>query len=173
MLRDSLVECGAVKFGDFTLTSGKKSKYYVDIKQASTSPRLLGEIARLMVQRMDGEDRIAGVELGAVPIAAAVSLASDTPFLIVRKGERKHGTGRMVEGGFSEGQRVFMVEDVVTTAGSSIAGVEALREAGLVVERVIVVVDRQEGGAEALAALGVRLESLVTASELLDMGGVR
>ena len=172
MLRDDLIKCGAVKFGDFTLTSGKKSKYYVDIKQASTDPWVLKEIARLIAERIGGEERIAGVELGAVPIAAAASLASEIPFLIIRKGDRKHGTGKKVEGKFAPGEKVLMVEDVVTTAGSSIEGINTLREAGLVVERVITVVDRQEGGSQALDSYGVSLESLVTAAELLEAGGV-
>ncbi|MCK4718845.1 MAG: orotate phosphoribosyltransferase [Thermoplasmata archaeon] len=169
MLKDQLVECGAVRFGDFTLTSGKKSRYYVDIKYASTNPKILREIARLMAERMAGEELIAGVELGAVPLAAAVALETGVPFLIVRKGMREHGTGKRLEGQYAPGQRVFMVEDVITTAGSSIDGVRALREGGLVVERVMTVVDRQEGGAGALEAENIKLESLVTAEELLEM----
>ncbi|MDG6220072.1 MAG: orotate phosphoribosyltransferase [Candidatus Thermoplasmatota archaeon] len=168
-LAEMLVECGAVKFGDFTLTSGKKSKYYVDIKMASTNPQILREIAKEMAAKMEGEDRIAGVELGAVPLAASVALETNVPFLIIRKGKREHGTGKRVEGSFLPGQKVLMVEDVVTTAGSSIEGVRALRDAGLVVERVIVVVDRQEGGGEALSNEGIELISLVTAKELLEM----
>src|SRR5688572_12760874 len=117
-LRDELVGCGAVKFGDFTLTSGKKSKYYVDVKQATTVPRILKQIADAIGQKVGGAEVLAGVELGAVPILVAVALVTNKPYAIIRKGERTHGTGKKIEGQPVKGKRVLIIEDVTTTGSS-------------------------------------------------------
>ena len=166
----ALIACGAVQFGDFTLASGKKSDYYVDIKRAATRPDLLREIARRMAGHVKGYDRLAGVELGAVPIAAAVSLQSDVPYLIVRKEAKEHGTKRSFEGELRVGDRVVFVEDVVTTAGTLRKAVEGLRAAGAVVDRAVAVVDREEGGADNVRSAGVELVSLLTARDLRTLG---
>jgi orotate phosphoribosyltransferase len=166
----ALKACGAVQFGAFTLASGKASDYYVDIKRAATRPDLLREIARRMAGHVKGYDRIAGVELGAVPIAAAVSLESDVPYVIVRKEAKEHGTKRAVEGELRVGDRVAFVEDVVTTAGTLRKAVESLRAAGAVVDRAVAVVDREEGGADSLRSAGVELISLLTARDLRTLG---
>jgi orotate phosphoribosyltransferase len=166
----SLLACGAVRFGDFTLTSGAKSRYYVDVKAASTDPRTLRGIAQAMaaVARRAGPfDAVAGMELGAVPIATAVSLESGLPLLIVRKGERQHGTGKRIEGRDPAGLRVFVVEDVTTSGGSTVEAVKALRAAGAAVAHACVVVDREAGAVAALASLDVKLHPLVSVSELL------
>ena len=166
----ALKACGAVQFGAFTLASGKASDYYVDIKRAATRPDLLREIARRMAGHVKGYDRIAGVELGAVPIAAAVSLESDVPYVIVRKEAKEHGTKRVFEGELRAGDRVAFVEDVVTTAGTLRKAVESLRAAGAVVDRAVAVVDREEGGADSLRSAGVELISLLTARDLRTVG---
>ncbi len=163
-----LVDVGSVKFGDFVLTSGKRSRYYVDIKRALTDPVALRAIAVGISRRCRGEDLIAGVELGAVPLAAAVSLETGVPYVMVRKGERSHGTGKRAEGPSVEGRSVLLVEDVVTTGGSVAAAIETLRGMGASVDRVVCVVDREEGGAEALLEKGVALESLLSAREILE-----
>lgn len=169
MLKDELVACGAVKFGDFTLTSGKKSKYYVDVKQASTIPRILRLIADMMKTKLGDAQMLAGVELGAVPILAAAALASNLPYAIIRKGDRAHGTGKKVEGQSVAGKRVVIIEDVTTTGGSVAAAVEVLRAEGATVARVETVVDRGEGATEALRAKGVSLGALVSSQDLLAM----
>jgi len=168
-LLEMLVDVGSVRFGDFTLSSGKRSSYYVDIKRAITEPVILSAIARRMGRRWTGEDLIGGTELGAVPIAAAVSMDIDVPYVIVRKGGREHGTGKRIEGADVSGMKVLLVEDVITTAGSVARAVEALRKAGATVHRVIAVVDRQEGGREVLSELNVTLEALLTADEILEV----
>jgi len=165
-----LKACGAVQFGAFTLASGKASDYYVDIKRAATRPDLLREIARRVAVYVKGYDRLAGVELGAVPIAAAVSLESGIPYLIVRKEAKEHGTKRVFEGELRVGDRVAFVEDVVTTAGTLRKAVEGLRAAGAVVDRAVAVVDREEGGADSLRSAGVELFSLLTARDLRTLG---
>jgi len=166
----ALKACGAVQFGAFTLASGKASDYYVDIKRAATRPDLLREIARRMAAHVKGYDRLAGVELGAVPIAVAVSLETDTPYVIVRKEAKEHGTRRAFEGELRVGDRVAFVEDVVTTAGTLRKAVESLRAVGAVVDRAVAVVDREEGGRDNLRLAGVELVSLLTARDLRTLG---
>jgi orotate phosphoribosyltransferase len=166
-LVDMLTECGAIKFGRFVLTSGKESGYYIDIKAASTRPRILRRIAEEIARHVDGT-RVAGMELGAVPIAAAVALQTDLPFCILRKKPREHGTGSQIEGELRPGETVTVVEDVATTGGSMIQSVKLLRDAGALVRRAIVVVDREEGAAEALRAENVELVALVRRSQLMQ-----
>jgi len=159
--------CGALAFGDFTLASGKRSPYYVDIKKAITRPDVLRAIAKAMAPHAVNADRIAGVELGAVPIAAAVSMETGRPYVIVRKERKEHGTSKDFEGELIAGERVVFVEDVVTTGGTLAKAIERLRANGVTVSEAIAVVDREEGGREALAAIGVTLSALLTAAELL------
>ena len=170
-LSDALKACGALQFGEFTLASGAKSDYYINIKKASTDPKVLDLIARLMAGKMKENgieaDRIAGVVLGAVPLEAALALETGLPFVMVRKEKKDHGTGKQIEGDLNEGEVVLMVEDVVTTAGSCIKGIHVLREAGADVKYVLSVIDREAGGAEALKAEGVTFIPLVKGSELL------
>lgn len=165
-LLDMLVQCGAIKFGKFVLTSGKESSYYIDIKNASTRPKILRKIAEEMGKHVDGT-RIAGMELGAVPIAAAVSLQTDKPYVMLRKKPREHGTGSQLEGEVIKGETVTIVEDVATTGGSIVNSIHLLRAAGAMVKRAIVVVDREEGATEGLKPEGVELVALVKRSELL------
>jgi orotate phosphoribosyltransferase len=158
--------------GDFLLRSGRRSRYYLDKYRFETRPELLGplgdRIADAVREHEPEAARLAGPELGAVALAAAASLASGLPFLIVRKGAKDYGTANRLEGVFEVGERVCLVEDVVTSAGAAIKAVEALREAGLEVGTAVCVVDREEGGEDALAEKGVRLQALFRASELLN-----
>ncbi len=170
-IADRLLACGAVKFGDFTLTSGAKSKYYVDVKAASTDPETLRVIAHSMAQlvaRHGPFHAVAGMELGAVPLATAVSLESNLPMLIIRKTERKHGTGKRIEGKETRGLRVFVVEDVTTSGASTVEAVKILREAGAKVAHAAVVVDRESGAVAALKAVDVELHALSNVSQLLE-----
>jgi orotate phosphoribosyltransferase len=157
--------------GDFVLRSGRRSRYYLDKYRFETRPELLGPLGSLIAETVrehePGAARLAGPELGAVALAAAASLSSGLPFLIVRKEAKGYGTSNRLEGVFEMGERVCLVEDVVTSAGAAIEAVEALREAGLEIETAVCVVDREEGGMEALAGKGVRLQALFLASELL------
>ena len=164
----ALEKCGALRFGEFTLASGARSGYYIDIKKASTNPEVLKLIARLMADaiRADPPDRIAGVVLGSVPLAAALSMATDIPYVMVRKEKKDHGTGKLVEGDLVAGERVLVVEDVITTAGSCIKAIETLRAEGAEVVEVLSVIDRESGGREKLDAVGVRLRSLAKGSDL-------
>ncbi|MBR2093240.1 MAG: orotate phosphoribosyltransferase [Candidatus Methanomethylophilaceae archaeon] len=170
-LTQALKDCGALQFGDFTLASGAKSSYYIDIKKASTNPKVLYLISQLMAMKMQDlnlrPDRIAGVVLGSVPLAAALSLATGVPYVMIRKEKKDHGTGKLIEGDLEAGDKVLVVEDVITTAGSSIKAIETLRAAGAVVTDIISVIDREGGGKENLADVGVDFHPLVRASDLV------
>ncbi len=159
----------AVKHGEFILASGKKSTYYIDVKQAYTRPEVLKEIAVEMASVVDkkGVDRIAGVALGAVPLAAALSLEIGLPFIIIRKKEKGYGTGKLIEGELRPGERVVLVEDVTTTGGSALRAVKVIHEAGGECDKVITVVDRGEGAGELMEREGVALHSLVKVEELV------
>ncbi|HEY7536590.1 MAG TPA: orotate phosphoribosyltransferase [Gaiellaceae bacterium] len=156
--------------GDFVLRSGKRSSYYLDKYRFGTRPDLLrplGEaIAASVAEHEPETDRLAAPELGAVPLAAAASLESGLPFVIVRRAAKDYGTGNRIEGPFERGERVFLVEDVVTSGGAALGAIEALREAGLVVSNAVCIVDREEGGADELARAAVRLWPLLRASAL-------
>lgn len=166
-MKDSLKKCGAFKTGEFVLTSGKKSNYYVDIKMASTNPKILKEIAKGMAGYLKKEKKIAGMELGAVPLAVALSLETGLPYLIIRKGERKHGTGKHIEGDFKSGEEIILIEDVTTTGSSVVKAAEIIRQEGGKVTRVLVVVDREEGASELLKDHELDLVPLVKVSEML------
>lgn len=170
-LCDHLKECGAIKFGDFTLASGKKSKYYIDIKKASANPRILKLIAREISRKIKNHsidaDYIGCVALGGVPIAVAVSLETDLPLIIIRKEAKEYGTKGQIIGDFIKNSRVLMVEDVATTGGSVLRAIRLLRDEGLLIKNVIVVVDREEGAHAALADEGIELTPLVRIGDIL------
>ncbi len=169
-LAESLLEHAYLE-GDFLLRSGKRSRYYLDKYRFETRPELLrpiGErIAAAVREHAPDATRLAAPELGAVALAAAASLESGLPFLIVRKEAKEYGTGNRLEGPYGDGECVCLVEDVVTSGGALLESIEALREAGLVVHTAVCVVDREEGGADALARHAVRLRPLFRAGELL------
>jgi orotate phosphoribosyltransferase len=158
--------------GDFLLRSGRRSSYYLDKYRFTTRPDLLRSlgiaIAAAVAEHEPAAARLAAPELGAVPLAAAASLESGLPFVIVRGAAKQYGTGNRIEGVFEPGERVCMIEDVVTAGGAALEAVEALRQAGLLVSTVVCVVDREEGGADALARAAVRLRPLLRASEVRD-----
>ena len=156
--------------GDFVLRSGRRSRYYLDKYRFETRPDLLealgSRIAASVAELEPEAVRIASPELGAVALAAAASLASGLPFVIVRKEAKGYGTGNRLEGVFARGERVCLVEDVVTSGGAALAAVRALRDAGLECETAVCVFDRDEGGADALARHAVRLWPIFRAADL-------
>jgi len=162
----TLLDAGAVRFGDFTLTSGEKSDVYIDVKKAWTTPKNLDLLARALAARVGTVDRLAGMELGAVPLVVATAMRTDHSYVVLRKAAKEHGTKQAFEGDISPGLKVLLIEDVTTTGGSTLRSVEIIRAAGGVVDRVLVVVDRESGAAARLGAVGVRVEPLVTLSEL-------
>ena len=155
--------------GDFVLRSGRRSRYYLDKYRFETRPELLGpigaRIAAVVAEHEPATTRLGGPELGAVALAAAASLASGLPFVIVRKQAKEYGTANRLEGVYEPGERICLVEDVVTSGGALLEAVEAVREAGLEVGTAVCVVDREEGGADELARHAVRLRSLFRAGD--------
>jgi orotate phosphoribosyltransferase len=170
-LREALREHAYLE-GDFVLRSGRRSRYYLDKYRFETRPELLealGERIATTAHEVEPEATLlAGPELGAVALAAAATLATRRPFLIVRKETKGYGTEKRLEGVYEPGERVCLIEDVVTSGGAALEAVKALREAGLECRTAICVVDREEGGVDALARLGVRLRPVFRASELLE-----
>ncbi len=162
------IKSRAVKHGDFTLASGKKSTYYLDLKLAYTEPSVLRAISQGLKERARGQavDRVAGMELGAVPLAVALSLDLDVPFVIIRKEKKGYGAGKRFEGEIKEGERILLVEDVVTTGGSVAQAVEIIRGAGGECKRAVTVIDRLEGGAENLQKINIDLTSILTIRDL-------
>jgi len=156
-----LQECGAIKFEDFTLVSGIDSKYYIDIKKAITKPKILNLIRRhiidIIVENNIKADYIACVELGAVPIGVAVSLETELPLIIIRKAQKDYGIKNRIVGDVEKGKVALFVEDVTTTGGSIISAVQILRNEGMIIEKVISVVDRDEGAEKALSKEGLNL----------------
>src|SRR5256884_3069222 len=164
----SLKAVGALQFGTFTLASGRTSPYHVDIKRAVTRPDLLRTIAEGMAPYARDVDRIAGVELGAVPIAAAIGLVSGKPYVMVRKSAKEHGTKHEVEGDLNRGDRVLFVEDVVTTGGTLRAAIERMRGHGGLIEGCVGAVDPQEGGRMLLSHVTAAPHALPSAQDLLE-----
>ena len=162
----TLVDASAVRFGEFTLASGEHSDIYIDVKRAWPDPGRLDVLARALAARVGTVDRLAGMELGAVPLVVATALKTGRPYVILRKTPKEHGTRQAYEGEVPPGARILLIEDVSTTGGSSVRSVEILRAAGGIVDRALVVVDREQGARERLAGIGVRLEPLLTLSEL-------
>lgn len=164
-IKDLLIQFGAIEFGDFTLASGAKSPYYIDVKTAATHPELLGAIVR-KIARTCRFDMIAGVAVGGIPLAVATSVVSNKPYAIIRAAEKSHGKKDIIIGNVQD-KTVLLVEDVTTSGGSALFGVQMLRQAGARIDCVVTVVDRDQGAAELLSRHGIRLVPLVRMNELL------
>lgn len=173
-LKDELVKglyaSGCVKFGNFTLASGKQSPIYIDLRRVVSYPTLFKLAARLyavLIEELEF-DHIAAVPYAALPFGSVVALNLNRSFIYPRKEVKQHGTGQAIEGAFEEGQKALLLEDVITSGGSILSAVETLRAAGLVVEDVAVLVDRQQGGDLKMEAVGMSLHAVVTIDEILD-----
>ena len=165
MLKDTLRELKVVQKGEFILTSGRKSNYFVNIKRASTNPEVLREIGKAVAPYV-GDCKIAAMALGAVPLAVAVALETNRPFVMVRKEPKDHGTKELIEGDVAPGDKFIIVEDVATTGRSTLRVVSALRQKGANVLKAVVVVDREEGAREMLTEHGIELVSLFKVQDL-------
>jgi orotate phosphoribosyltransferase len=162
--------------GQFTLASGKQSTFYIDARLTTMSPEglsIIGPLALAAIQQTGWSvDAIGGLTLGADPISYAISYASahsDHPLraFTVRKEAKAHGAGKLLEGPFRKGDRVAVIEDVLTTGGSALRAIDAVRVAAGTVIGVLVLVDREEGGRQAIEKTGIPVVSLVTASQII------
>ena len=154
--------------GNFVLRSGRTSSFYLDKYRFSTRPELLGEIAEAFAHRLQGikAQRLAGAELGGIPLVTATSLKTGLPSIFVRNEKKGYGTANRIEGEVNPGDRVALLEDIATTGGQAVEAARALEQAGAEVVRVIAVIDRQEGARENLASAGFSFEALFTRDEL-------
>ncbi|MEC9373149.1 MAG: orotate phosphoribosyltransferase [Planctomycetota bacterium] len=168
------IATAALLRGNFTLRSGRKSKYYLDKYLFSTRPELLREIARLFAERIaeiddyKGDiDRLAGAELGGIPLVTATSLETGVPCVFVRNQKKDYGTAKLLEGKLEPGDRTIILEDVATSGGQAVEAVKTLRDAGAKPVAVIAVIDRQEGATETVEGTGgVPFSALFTRSDL-------
>ena len=165
----------AYREGDFTLASGKKSDYYIDMKEVTLDAEgslLVGEAIFEKIKGW-GVSEVGGMELGSVPISTAISVVSaqkGAPLgnFIVRKESKGHGTGKKIEGKIGPGVKVVVVEDVVSTGGSSMKAIAAIEEAGAEIAGVVTIVDREMGGADTFSHRNIRFEPLFTVSQIKE-----
>jgi orotate phosphoribosyltransferase len=160
----------ALLHGDFTLRSGRKSRYYLDKYLFETQPDILRELGERFAQRIAAlggrVDRVAGAELGGIPLVTATSLASGLPAVLIRNQKKGYGTAKQIEGRLEKGDRILIVEDVATTGGQVLEGAKALQELGAQIVRIIVTIDRQEGARENIEGAGFAFDALFTKGDL-------
>jgi orotate phosphoribosyltransferase len=170
MTREQLTEhikTIAVLFGDFTLRSGRKSTYYIDKYRFTTDHVALEALGRLLAAHVTPDvDRIAGAELGGVPLAAACALAAKKPFVIVRNAKKDYGTAKQVEGILNPGEKVLLVEDILTTGGQVLEAAKCLTEQGVKVVKIVACIDRLEGARKSIADAGYDMAALFTTADL-------
>jgi len=165
-----LFEIGAVRFGEFTLKSGIQSPFYVDLRVVISFPDVLETIGALIAAEVArcGADRIAGIPYAGLPLAVAASLAGRIPLIYPRREDKSYGTRRRIEGAFTPGERVVLIDDIITDGASKFEAIRPLEEAGLIVRDLVILIDREQGGRELLLAKGYALHAILTISECFD-----
>ncbi len=168
-----LYDMGALKFGEFTFKSGIVSPMYLDLRLFISHPKIMKKVAGLYAEQLKGleYDRLAGVAYAALPIAGAISLEIDKPWVFMRKEALKkaYGLEKSLEGEFKKGETAVMIEDLVTKATSLLEAIPAIEAHGLVVKDAVVLLDYGKGGGEALKAKGYNLHAFMTVRELVDI----
>jgi uridine monophosphate synthetase len=169
-LYEQLFEAGCIKFGEFKLKSGIMSPVYVDFRVLVSNPELLALVGKELAKKMSGLtfDRIAGLPYAGLPIAVAASLEANVPMIYPRKEAKDYGTGKLIEGKFNQGERILVLDDVITDGGAKLEAIKPLEAAGLEVKDVLIILDREQGGKKILADAGYTLHSVTTLSEALD-----
>jgi orotate phosphoribosyltransferase len=169
-LPNHLFDTGCIQFGSFTLKSGLISPIYIDLRLLVSDPHLLRKVAQAMadVARDISFDRIAAIPYAGLPIGTAMALEMERPLIYPRQEVKQHGTRRAIEGAFKPGETVLLVDDLITRGDSKIEAIAPLEEAGLKVQDVLVLIDREQGGAADLAQHGYRLHAILRLTEILD-----
>ena len=170
MTRDALarrIADVALLRGEFTLRSGRKSNFYLDKYRFETQPDVLKALGELFAAHVTPKtDRIAGAELGAVPLAAAAGMASGKPIVFIRNQKKDYGTAKQIEGVINPGDSILLVEDILTTGGQVLEAAKAIEDAGCTIERIVATIDRLEGARQNIESAGYVLETLFTIRDL-------
>ena len=157
----------ALLHGDFTLRSGRKSKYYLDKYLFETQPDILSALGQLFAKHVDGSiTRLAGAELGGIPLVTAAAMATGLPSVLIRNQKKDYGTAKQLEGKLNAGDRIVIVEDIATTGGQVLEAAKVIRDTGAIVVKIVAVIDRQEGARENIEKAGYAFESLFTKTDL-------
>lgn len=166
-----LFDIGAVKFGSFKLKDGSMSPIYVDLRMLASYPKLLKLIAKQLVEISKdlGYDTVAGIPYAALCIACAFSLETGKPMIYPRKEVKEYGTRKQIEGVFNAGDKILVIDDLITKGLSKIEAIRPLEEQGLIVKDIVVLLDREQGGKEAVQAEGYSLHAVLSLSEMLDI----
>ncbi|WP_299293281.1 orotate phosphoribosyltransferase [Nitrosopumilus sp.] len=165
---------GIIKFGDFTLASGKKSSYYVDLRLVPSYPIEFRKMVKYLEQRisedvgLDNFDSIVSVPTGGLVIASALAIETVKPLIYVRSKPKDYGTSKSVEGKIHEGMKVVMIDDVATTGGSVVNALKSLSEVNIKVNDAYVIVNRMEGADKAMEELGVKMHSVIDILQITE-----
>ena len=165
---------GIIKFGDFTLASGKKSSYYVDLRLVPSYPHEFRKMVKYLENDiaqnigLDEFDSIVSVPTGGLVIASALAMETVKPLIYVRSKPKDYGTSKSVEGKIYDGMKVVMIDDVATTGGSVVNAIQSLKEVNITIKDAYVIVDRMEGASEALTELGVKMHSILNILEITE-----
>lgn len=169
VLIHKLFELGAIKFGQFVLKSGQKSPVYIDLRLTISNPKLLVLIAEAMHEKIRGKqfDLICPVPYTALPIATAISIQHTVPMIMKRKEIKEHGTGRQIEGIYEKNQKCIIVEDVITSGASILETILPLAKEELIIEDIVVLVDREQGGKKFLESKGLKVHPVCSISSIV------
>lgn len=165
-----LYDLGVIKFGTFTLKSGIRSPIYIDLRLTISSPKLLVAIGEALHNcvRQASFDLICGVPYTALPFATAISIQHNIPMIMRRKEKKEYGTGKLVEGIYSKGQKCLIIEDIITSGQSILETIAPIEQEGIIVQEIVVLIDREQGGAKRLLDKGYHPHAVCTMSEIVN-----
>ena len=161
-----LISLGCFKQGDFTLKSGKKSDYYLDLRCLVSHPPVLRKLVIKIRSRIGKTDKICGLPYAGIPYASALSTLYNQPMILLRKEKKEYGTKKMIEGDFVKGEELIIIDDILTTGKSILESLEHFKD--FKIKKIVVIVDRQEGGRETLEAMGFQVESIFTLQDFIS-----